>query len=215
MLLVLGILALLAELSAPGGFVAGLVGVIMIALALYGLSETSANWFGLGLIVLAFILFVLELKTPTLGVAGVVGAIMLFVGLLVLFNTGSGEYIAQLSLLTAAFIAVPVLILVLAIARLAAKERLRQPITGQEQLIGKEAHARGDFLPRNGAFEGNAFVVGEIWKARSAEPIRNGDSLRIMAIKGLTLVVEPTSAPVKKAETEKEKAFEANGSYPM
>ena len=80
MLLVLGILALLAELSAPGGFVAGLVGVIMIALALYGLSETSANWFGLGLIVLAFILFVLELKTPTLGVAGVVGAIMLFVG---------------------------------------------------------------------------------------------------------------------------------------
>lgn len=211
MLLVLGILALLAEVSAPGGFFAGLVGVVMIAMALFGLSQISTNWLGLGLIVLAFVLFVLELKTPTLGVAGVIGAIILFVGLLILFNTGSGAYMAQLSLFGAALIAVPALILVLFIARLAAKERKRRPITGQEQLIGKTARARKDFAPRDGAFVGQASALGEIWKARSAEPVRNGDILIITALKGLTLEVSPVDAVAKKPLKEKE----SNGAQPV
>ncbi|MCO5194600.1 MAG: hypothetical protein M9930_15140 [Anaerolineae bacterium] len=208
-LLVLGVLALLAEMSAPGGFVAGLVGVIMIGMALFGLSQISANWLGLGLIVLAFILFVLELKTPTLGAAGFIGAIILFAGLLILFNTGTGEYIAQLSLIGAALIAVPALIFVLFIARLAAKERRRKPITGQEQLIGKTAKARKDFAPRDGAFVGQASALGEIWKARSAEPVRNGDILLVTALDGLTLEVTPVDEVTKKT------IKESNGAQPV
>lgn len=207
-LLVLGILALLAEISAPGGYVAGFVGVVMVVLSLVGLYETSANWFGLGLILLAFALFILELKTPTLGVAGVSGAILLFAGLLVLFNTGTGEYTARLSLLGAALIAGPALALVLLIARLAAKEALRTPITGREQLIGRQARARDDFRPHNEAFEGNVFVLGEIWRARSAEPVRTDDWLVVQALDGLTLTVAPAAEAAKKAATA------ANGAHP-
>jgi membrane-bound serine protease (ClpP class) len=200
LLLVLGILALLAEISAPGGFVSGLVGVIMIGLALYGLSQISANWLGLALVVLAFVLFIAELKTPTMGILGIVGAVLLFGGLLVLFNTGSGEYIAQLSLLAAALIAVPTFVLVAVITRAAAQARLKTPITGREQLIGSKGVARGDFRPHHNAFEGNVFVMGEIWKARSAEPVRSDDQLSVEAIDGLTLQVLPFALAAKEAD---------------
>jgi membrane-bound serine protease (ClpP class) len=47
LLLSVGVQAILIELSSPGGWVAGFIGVVCISLAAYGLGVLPVNWFGI------------------------------------------------------------------------------------------------------------------------------------------------------------------------
>ncbi|HTP03474.1 MAG TPA: ATP-dependent Clp protease proteolytic subunit, partial [Anaerolineales bacterium] len=66
-LLSLGVLALQVELTHPGTWLPGFIGVVCLALAFYGLGLLPVNWFGLIFLVTAFILFILDIKAPTHG----------------------------------------------------------------------------------------------------------------------------------------------------
>ena len=66
-LLSVGVLALQIELSHPGAWIPGFVGVVTLALAIYGLGLLPVNWFGLIFIATAFVLFILDIKAPTHG----------------------------------------------------------------------------------------------------------------------------------------------------
>ena len=85
-LLTIGLNAILFELSSPGGYAAGLIGVICLLLAFYALGTLNANWAGLGFVVMAFVLFVLDIKAPTHGVL-TFGGIAAFVFGAFLFST--------------------------------------------------------------------------------------------------------------------------------
>jgi membrane-bound ClpP family serine protease len=63
-LLSLGVLAIQVELTHPGTWVPGFIGVTCLALAIYGLGVLPVNYFGLVFIITAFVLFVLEIKAP-------------------------------------------------------------------------------------------------------------------------------------------------------
>ena len=67
LLLALGAQAILIELSSPGGWVAGFIGVVALALAFYGLGVLPVNWFGALFILISFVLFILDVKAPTHG----------------------------------------------------------------------------------------------------------------------------------------------------
>ena len=54
--------------------------------------------------------------------------------------------------------------------------------TGAEGMVGERAEVIGP---------GRVRVRGEIWRARSEHGVGEGDSVRIAAVDGLTLVVEP------------------------
>ena len=56
-LLALGVLALQVELTHPGAWVPGFIGITCLALATYGLGVLPVNWFGLVFIITAFVLF--------------------------------------------------------------------------------------------------------------------------------------------------------------
>jgi membrane-bound serine protease (ClpP class) len=57
----------------------------------------------------------------------------------------------------------------------------RMPVTvGPEQIVGMEGVVRGD---------GQVFVRGELWRARSDEPLRAGDRVSVDGLTGLTLEV--------------------------
>ncbi|HET6845415.1 MAG TPA: ATP-dependent Clp protease proteolytic subunit, partial [Anaerolineales bacterium] len=86
-LLSIGVLALQVELTHPGTWVPGLIGVSCLALAIYGLGVLPVNWFGLVFIITAFVLFVLEIKAPTHGALTVAGVASFVLGALVLFNS--------------------------------------------------------------------------------------------------------------------------------
>ncbi|MGH2961679.1 MAG: NfeD family protein [Microbacterium sp.] len=58
--------------------------------------------------------------------------------------------------------------------------------TGTEALIGTRAEVLEPCTPR-----GRVRVGGEIWNARSDSPVARGEYVRITAVEGLTLSVEP------------------------
>jgi membrane-bound serine protease (ClpP class) len=59
--------------------------------------------------------------------------------------------------------------------------------TGSEALVGEEATVVEPCAP-----EGTVRLRGEIWKARSSFPCGAGERVRVTAVDGLTLEVEPT-----------------------
>ena len=74
-LMIIGVNGILFELSSPGGYVAGLVGVICLLLALYAFGTLPVNYAGFLFIVLAFILFVADIKAATHGVLSAIGVV--------------------------------------------------------------------------------------------------------------------------------------------
>lgn len=86
LLLSVGVQALLIELSNPGGWFAGFVGVTLLSLAVYGLGILPVNWFGLIFLAVAFVLFILDIKAPTHGALTAAGTGSFIAGALILFN---------------------------------------------------------------------------------------------------------------------------------
>ena len=86
-LLSIGVQAILIELSSPGGWVAGFIGVVCLALAAFGLGVLPVNWFGIIFLVHAFVLFIVDIKAPTHGALTAAGVGSFIVGALVLFNS--------------------------------------------------------------------------------------------------------------------------------
>jgi membrane-bound serine protease (ClpP class) len=97
-LLSIGVQAILIELSSPGGWVAGFIGVVCLALAAYGLGVLPVNWFGLAFLIIAFVLFIVDIKAATHGGLTVAGIGAFIVGALVLFNSPGTPQFQRVSL---------------------------------------------------------------------------------------------------------------------
>ncbi len=57
--------------------------------------------------------------------------------------------------------------------------------TGVENLVGATGKAVSPLAP-----SGQVRVLGELWEARSAEPVPTGGTIRVLALRGLELDVE-------------------------
>jgi membrane-bound serine protease (ClpP class) len=195
-LLTIGVQAILIEISSPGGWAAGFIGVLCLGMALYGLGTLPANWLGLGLIVIAFILFLLEVKTATFGLLAVAGAITFLVGLLVLFNSPGTPDFARISITSAIGITIFTAAFFIFLVAKAVQAQRRQPLTGTEGLVGMVGPVRAD-LTVTGTdpefTEGTVLVNGEIWRAISNEEIGSGEQVVVKSVDGFTLRVKKIS----------------------
>lgn len=159
-LMVIGVQAILIELSSPGGWFAGFTGAVCLALAAYGLGLMPVNWLGMAFIVIAFILFIVDIKAPTHGALTAAGLGSLIAGLLIMFNTPVGSpfgkvsvpLVVVLSLFTAAMFAF--------VVAKAVQIHHRQPTTGREGLLGAPGIAKTELNPT-----GVVLVQGERWQA--------------------------------------------------
>jgi membrane-bound serine protease (ClpP class) len=184
-LLSLGPTAILFELSSPGGYVAGIVGVICLLLGFYALGVLPVNYAGLLFIALAFVLFIVDLKAPTQGGCTAGGIISMIAGGLILFNSPlyhvSIAAVVSVAAVTGAFFA-------FAVAKVV-QARKRPATTGREGLIGQVARVRTPLTPN-----GTVFVKGELWKATALDgPAEVGEQVQIVAVDGFQLRV--TKAP--------------------
>jgi membrane-bound serine protease (ClpP class) len=68
------------------------------------------------------------------------------------------------------------------------RARRNKVAVGQEALIGQIAVVRSPLTP-----EGKVFVMGELWNAVSSAPAEIGTRVRIRAVEGLRLQVDPSS----------------------
>jgi membrane-bound serine protease (ClpP class) len=186
-LMTLGINGILFELSSPGGYLAGVVGVICLLLAFYALGVLDVNYTGLLFIALAFLLFIVDIKAPTHGVLTVGGIVSFVLGSLILFNSPfyavSRNLVISVSLATGGFFA-------FIIAKAVAIQR-RQATTGAEGLVNVIAVARTDLSPK-----GTVFLKGELWDAEAeGGPIQAGEEVRVQSVEGFRLRVKRDNMP--------------------
>jgi len=189
-LLGVGVQAILIEISSPGGWVAGFIGVICLALAGYGLGILPVNWFGIVFLITAFALFILDVKAPTHGALTAAGIASFVVGALVLFNSPGSPEFARVSVGGVIFIAVFLGATFGVIVGFAVRA-LRTPIrAGVEALVGKAGAARSS---ADEAGQLQVQLESELWSAEAVEgsdAIGKGDQVEVVEVKGLRLKVK-------------------------
>ncbi|MBI2836483.1 MAG: nodulation protein NfeD [Chloroflexi bacterium] len=182
LLLALGTLGITAEIYNPGLIFPAVIGGISLLLGFFALGVLPVNWSGMALIALAFIFFIAELFTSSFGLLTAGGLISLVMGSLILFRGGplfqvSPGLIAGVTVVIGGF-------LVFAITKIVSIHR-RQPATGREELLGKQAVVRAALKP-----EGMVFFKGELWKAVSDNGrIDPDEQVVVTKVEGLKLHV--------------------------
>ena len=187
-LFAIGMLALYAEFNHPGAVLPGVVGLICILLAVFALNLLPTRYAALALLLAAFVLFALEAKFTSHGVLGAGGVICMTLGALLLVDGPIPEM--RVHLVTALAVSIPMGIIVVFLMGLVLKARKNRVVTGSEGMIGEIGVARTQLGP-----EGKVFVHGELWNARAAGEIAAGTRVRVSAVNGLRLVVEPIDQP--------------------
>ena len=189
LLLAIGVQAVLIEISTPGGWVAGFIGLVCLTLAVYGMGVLPVNWFGIIFLIIAFVLFILDIKAPTHGALTVAGVASFIIGALVLFNSPGVPQFQRVSvpLVVGTGFAIGLLFMVILMFALRA---LQVPVrAGIESMIGKIGTARTVFVGSGGQVQ----LGSELWSAESvdpAAPIGKGDRVEVVEVKGLRLKVK-------------------------
>lgn len=183
-LLMVGVYGLMFEFSSPGFGVPGTVGAICLLLALFALQLLPVNYAALALIVLGFALLAAELLTPAFGVLGVGGVVAFVAGGLLLFDRDVPGMGVPLPLIFG--VALSAAAAVLLGGGMALRARRAPVVSGAEDLVG----AQGEVLE---VAHGQAWarVHGERWQVRSDARLHTGQRVRVLALKGLVLDVQP------------------------
>ena len=187
LLLTIGVQSILIELSSPGGWVAGFIGVVCLSLAAYGLGVLPVNWFGAVFLVIAFVLFIFDIKAPTHGALTAAGVVSLIIGSLVLFNSPQMPSFQR--------VPVPLIIgtsmasgaLFFVVMMFAVRAQTIPVRMGVESLVGRVGVARSNLQP-----DGLIHVGGEQWSAELApgeEPLARGERVEVISVQGLKLIV--------------------------
>jgi membrane-bound serine protease (ClpP class) len=198
LLMILGFYGILFEIWNPGFVFPGVFGGIALLMALAALSVLPVSYAGLALIVLGVALMIAEVLTPGVLVLGIGGIVAFIIGSVFLFDPEDVSFgfgvswpvIAGAAATTAAF-----MFLVLG---LALRARRRPVVTGVEGMIG----SAGRVVEWSGD-NGRVHVHGEMWQARTAHDqtsLSAGMNVRVVALDGLTAIVEPnaTAEPARR-----------------
>ncbi len=183
-LLMIGMAGLFFELSHPGAVFPGVVGGIAIILAFFAFQTLPVNVTGILLIILAAIFFVLEIFIVSYGLLSIAGIGALLLGSLMLFEGEKAGVRLSWTVL------VPTVAVVsgffIAVTGLVVKTHLSKPRTGAIGLVGEIGVVKMALEPH-----GKVFVHGELWNAQAGVPVAVGARVRVVAVQGLLLEVEP------------------------
>ena len=190
LLLSLGSLGLLIELLNPGLVVPGVVGIILLILALATLGSLPVNWAGVALVFLAVGLTVLEFYVAGYGILGV-GAIISFAlgGFLLFFHTG-GPSPTEPSIGVSLWLLVPTILALSGGGGWALytiiQSRRGPPEPGIANLVGETAEVATDLTPR-----GTVHLQSELWTAvvEGGEHIGAGETVVVVKTDGIILTV--------------------------
>jgi membrane-bound serine protease (ClpP class) len=152
--------------------------------ALYGMSILPVNWAGLLFLVLGLALLVLEVKVTSYGALAIAGVAAMAFGSLMLFDGPIPALRVGLGVVLPTVVVVAVVVMGLVSAVLGSLREQAQ--TGREGMVGLEGEALTELAPA-----GQVFVHGEIWQAVATRPVPVRSRVRVVAIKDLTLEVEP------------------------
>ena len=188
LVLVLGLAGIYIEFTNPGLIFPGVVGMIFLIVGLMALSLLPINIAGVVLIVLALAFFVIEAMTPVNGILATGGVVAMTLGMVILIDTDVPEL--RIGWLPAMLITLPFAFLSVFLLQLAIRSFRFKVATGSEGMVGEIGEARTALGPT-----GSVFVHGELWNARSASAVAAGERVRVLAVDGMRLDVEPCADP--------------------
>jgi membrane-bound serine protease (ClpP class) len=125
-----------------------------------------------------------EAFVPSFGSLGIGGLIAFVLGSVVLIDTDLPEFGIPYGLIAGVSVASAALLIVA--FGMVMRGRRRPLVSGREAMVGAIGEAGEDF---DG--EGWIRIHGELWRARSERRVRRGERVRVRAIDGLVLMVEP------------------------
>ena len=186
-LLIVGALGLYVEFNSPGLILPGVAGGILLLMGVSSLAVLPLSWVGVSLLLVGATLFALEAHFASHGVLGSGGTVALVLGALMLID---GPPAMRIHLVTALSVSIPFALITMFLLSLAIKARRNKSLMGGEGLLNEIGEARTALAPA-----GKVFVHGEYWDAVSATPIEPGREVRVVAIDGMKLTVEPKGVP--------------------
>jgi membrane-bound serine protease (ClpP class) len=184
LLMLVGIYGLLLEGYNPGGFVPGIVGAICLLLALFAFQVLPVNYAGLALMLLGIMLMIAEGFAPSFGVLGLGGLAAFVFGSIILMDSDVPGFAVSQSIIGG--IAIAGGLAMLGLIYMLMRARNRPVVSGAEAMLGQTAEVLEDFSGR-----GNVFLEGERWLAESLQPVHKGQLVRVTAIHGLVVNIEP------------------------
>ena len=176
---------LVFEFYTAGVGIAGGIGAITFLLGCYGLTALPARGWAVALLLVAMFGYAVDIQIGVPRVWTAIATVCLVVGSLTLFDGVLLSWITLLAGIVGVFAGM--------VAGMPAMVRTRYgtPTIGRDWMIGALGVARDAVEP-----EGVVIIDGAPWRARTqrATPISEGDAVRVMALEGLILTVEPAEA---------------------
>jgi membrane-bound serine protease (ClpP class) len=183
-LMMLGTLGLLFELSNPGAILPGVVGGISLILTFFAFQSLPVNYAGILLILFGLALLVAEIKVVSHGILAMGGIVAMALGSLMLYD------VAELSLRVSWWVMLPTVGVTAGLFFFVLTFGLRalrgRPMLGAPALIGETGVARELLAPT-----GHVAIHGELWRATAegGVAIDPGTRVRVIGVEGLTINV--------------------------
>jgi len=191
LLLAAGLALIVLEFYTAGIGVAAATAATCLVLASYGLGSLPVRPWAVALILLAMFGYGVDVQAGAPRTWTVIGTLALSVGGAGLYKDG----ISASPLVLVVVVGGVALMMVVGMPAVV-RSRFSTATIGREAMIGEEGAALAAVDP-----EGTVRVRGAAWRARTnrATPIGAGDGIRVVAIDGLLLEVEPLEGGAKDA----------------
>jgi membrane-bound serine protease (ClpP class) len=184
-LIVVGLALIVFEFYTASIGLAGLVGALCLVGAFVGFSHLPVHWWALALLFLALFGFAIDVQAGGLGVWTVIATVCLVTGSWFLYGGAT-----QLRPAWWVFLVVigGTMLFMLGGMTAMIRARFSTPTVGREGMIGEDGTAEVAVDP-----DGVVLIRGARWQARTnrATPIKAGDPVKVVAVEGLVLEVEP------------------------
>jgi membrane-bound serine protease (ClpP class) len=184
---IIGLCLLIFEFYTAGVGVAGFVGAVLTIFGCFGFSVLPTRPGAIALLLVAMVAFAIDVQVGIPRLWTGVGATLFVLGSWFLYEPLPGHDL-RLGWLTL-FVGISGVLLTFIVGMPSmVRTRFATPTIGREWMIGSQGVAVGAISP-----EGVAQVGESKWRARTnrATPLEAGAELRVVAIDGVTLEVEP------------------------
>ena len=186
-LFVVGFLLIIFEFFTAGVGIAGFVGAVAVVGACFGFSHLPVQWWAMGLLLLGLVGLAIDLQAGGLGAWTFIGSASLVAGSIWLYG-GSSRLDPSWWVLV--IVCGGAVLFMLSGMTAMVRARFSTPTIGREELIGEMGTAEVDVAP-----DGVVRINEALWRARTnrATPIKSGDEIRVVAVEGIVLEVEPSA----------------------